>query len=113
MVTSGARRVAEARLTQLGIHPEVLVTVEDTTRHKPHPEPFLLAAERLGIDPSRCAVVEDSPAGLVSGRAAGMTTIALTTTHKAEELEADVTIKDPTAISVRAPHNGHLEITFS
>ncbi|MFI9310634.1 HAD-IA family hydrolase [Streptomyces triculaminicus] len=111
VVTSGTRRVAEARLGQLGMLPKVLVTVDDITHHKPHPEPFLLAAERLGVNPSRCAVVEDSPAGLASGRAAGMTTIALTTTHTADRLEADVTVKDLTAISAHVSQDGQLEIT--
>lgn len=110
VVTSGARRVAEARLGRLGMLPEVLVTVDDITHHKPHPEPFLLAAERLGADPSRCAVVEDSPAGLAAGRAAGMTTIALTTTHAAEKLEADVIVKDLSALSAHVSHDGRLEV---
>ncbi|GAA2718942.1 HAD family hydrolase [Streptomyces luteosporeus] len=111
VVTSGARRVAEARLARLGLLPEVLVTVDDTTRHKPHPEPFLLAAQRLGLDPARCAVVEDSPAGLASGRAAGMTTIAVTTTHAAEDLEADATVADLTGITARVAPDGRLQVT--
>ncbi|MEV6552124.1 HAD-IA family hydrolase [Streptomyces sp. NPDC051597] len=110
VVTSGTRRVAEARLGGVGIHPRHLVTVDDITHHKPHPEPFLLAAERLGVDPARCVVVEDAPAGLASGRAAGMTTIALTRTHPAHELDADLTIEDLTSVSVRATPTG-LEIT--
>jgi HAD superfamily hydrolase (TIGR01509 family) len=43
---------------------------------KPAPDLFLLAAERLGADPSRCAVIEDSPVGVQAGRAAGMRTFA-------------------------------------
>ncbi|MFF4161196.1 HAD-IA family hydrolase [Streptomyces sp. NPDC001678] len=113
VVTSGARRVAEARLGQLGMLPEVLVTVEDITHHKPHPEPFLLAAERLGVAPSRCAVVEDSPAGLAAGRAAGMTTIALTTTHAAEKLEADVTVEDLTALRAHVALDGRFEVEIA
>ncbi|GGP74316.1 HAD-IA family hydrolase [Streptomyces abikoensis] len=113
VVTSGARRVARARLGHLGMLPEVLVTADDTTRHKPHPDPFLLAAERLGVDPSRCAVVEDSPAGLAAGRAAGMTTIALTTTHPAEKLEADVIVEDLTAVSAHVTHDGRLEVEIA
>ncbi|MEV4435770.1 HAD-IA family hydrolase [Streptomyces sp. NPDC049555] len=111
VVTSGSRRVAEARLAHLGLLPEVLVTVDDITHHKPHPEPFLLAAERLGLDAARCAVVEDSPAGLASGRAAGMTTIALTTTHAAHDLEADATVEDLTGITVRVAPDGRLRVT--
>ncbi|WP_331723612.1 MULTISPECIES: HAD-IA family hydrolase [unclassified Streptomyces] len=110
VVTSGTRRVAEARLAQVGIRPAHLVTVDDITHHKPHPEPFLLAAERLGVAPARCVVVEDAPAGLTSGRAAGMKTIALTRTHQAHELDADATVADLTAVSVRVTATG-LEIT--
>ncbi|WP_331748192.1 HAD-IA family hydrolase [Streptomyces sp. NBC_00648] len=110
VVTSGTRRVAEARLAQVGIRPAHLVTVDDITHHKPHPEPFLLAAERLGVAPDRCVVVEDAPAGLTSGRAAGMKTIALTRTHQAHELDADATVADLTAVSVRLTATG-LEIT--
>lgn len=50
----------------------VLICAEDVTRHKPHPDPFLLAAERLGIPPARCRAYEDADAGLQSVRAAGM-----------------------------------------
>ncbi|MGW7007557.1 HAD-IA family hydrolase [Streptomyces sp. NPDC054933] len=106
VVTSGTRRIAEARLAQIGAFPQCLVTVDDITRHKPDPEPFLLAAERLGVDPTRCVVFEDAPAGLTAGRAAGMTTVALTTTHKTHELEADVIVPDLSAISAHATDSG-------
>ncbi|MFG2146392.1 HAD-IA family hydrolase [Streptomyces sp. NPDC048696] len=106
VVTSGTRRVAEARLAQAGIHPKFLITIDDITHHKPHPEPFLLAARRLGVDPARCVVVEDAPAGLAAGRAAGMKTIAVTTTHSAAELDADAIVADLTAVSARATGTG-------
>ncbi|WP_043267169.1 HAD-IA family hydrolase [Streptomyces sp. CT34] len=111
VVTSGSRRVAEARLTPVGIRPKFLITSDDVSRHKPHPEPFLVAAEQLGLDPARCIVVEDSPAGLASGKAAGMATIALTTTHQAEQLEADATVADLTSVSIRVAEAGDLEVT--
>ncbi|WKU43238.1 HAD-IA family hydrolase [Streptomyces sp. VNUA116] len=112
VVTSSSRRVAETRLNQVGVHPKFLITSDDDiTRYKPHPEPFLLAAERLGFDPARCVVVEDAPAGLTAGRAAGMATIALTTTHRPDELEADATVADLTALSARVNGSGELEIT--
>ncbi|WP_329404915.1 HAD-IA family hydrolase [Streptomyces melanogenes] len=110
VVTSGTRHVAEARLAQVGIRPAHLITVDDITHHKPHPEPFLLAAERLGVAPARCLVVEDAPAGLTSARAAGMKTLALTRTHKPHELDADATATDLTAVSVRVTATG-LEIS--
>ncbi|WP_424892812.1 HAD-IA family hydrolase [Streptomyces sp. XH2] len=113
VVTSSSRRVAETRLNQVGIHPKFLITSDDDiTRYKPHPEPFLLAAERLGFDPARCVVVEDAPAGLTAGRAAGMATIALTTTHHPDELDADATVADLTALSARVTGTGELEITI-
>ena len=68
------------------------------------------AAARLGVDPARCVVFEDAPAGLAAGRAAGMTTVALTTTHRAEELVADVVVKDLSAVSAQATAGG-VEIT--
>ncbi|MFI6473359.1 HAD-IA family hydrolase [Streptomyces sp. NPDC050516] len=110
VVTSATRRLGEARLTEAGIHPKNLVSADDITRGKPDPEPFLLAAARLGVDPARCVVFEDAPAGLAAGRAAGMTTVALTTTHRAEELVADVVVKDLSAVSAQATAGG-VEIT--
>lgn len=73
---------------------------------KPDPEPFLLAARRLGVDPARCAVFEDVPAGLAAGRAAGMATVALTTTHPAGELRADVVVRGLSAVSVQVSGTG-------
>jgi beta-phosphoglucomutase len=53
---------------------------------KPDPEVFLLAARRLGVAASNCAVIEDAPAGIEAARAAGMTAIALTGTASADKL---------------------------
>ncbi|GHE53353.1 phosphatase [Streptomyces cellulosae] len=99
VVTSAARRLAEARLGAAGILPKTLVAADDITRGKPDPEPYLLAARLLGVDPADCVVFEDAPAGLQAGRAAGMTTVALATTHRAEELTADLVVKDLSALS--------------
>ncbi|MFF7858221.1 HAD-IA family hydrolase [Streptomyces sp. NPDC007904] len=100
VVTSATRRLAEARLDAVGILPKTLVAADDITRGKPDPEPYLLAARALGVDPARCVVFEDAPAGLRSGRAAGMTTVALTTTHRAHELTADLVVEDLSVLSV-------------
>lgn len=54
---------------------ETIVTRDDVTNPKPHPEPYLIAAGRLGLDPSRCIAVEDSHAGVRAAHAAGMQTI--------------------------------------
>ncbi|EPH45829.1 HAD-IA family hydrolase [Streptomyces aurantiacus] len=106
VVTSASRRLAEARLAEVGIRPKTLIAADDITRGKPDPEPFLLAARTLGVDPARCVVFEDAPAGLTAGRAAGMTTVALTTTHTAPELSADVVVRDLSAVSAQATAGG-------
>jgi mannitol-1-/sugar-/sorbitol-6-phosphatase len=93
IVTSCTRGLAEARLRAAGLHaPAVLISFDDIENGKPHPEGYLLAARRLGIAPDRCLVVEDTPAGLAAGRAAGCTTLAVAGTFPAAELDADVVL---------------------
>jgi sugar-phosphatase len=106
VVTSATRRPAEARLAAAGIRPKTLVTADDVTRGRPDPEPHLLAAREPGVDPAGCVVLEDAPAGPAAGRAAGMTTVALTTTHPAHELDADLVVKDPSALSALVTDGG-------
>ncbi len=106
VVTSATRRLAEARLAHAGILPKTLVVAEDVTRGKPDPEPYLLAARQLGVDPARCVVFEDAPAGLQAGRAAGMITVALATTHEAHELDADLVVSDLSALSALVSDGG-------
>lgn len=74
-VVSGGSQVSVSRtLQQLGITKlvEVLVCAGDTTRGKPYPDPFLYAAEQLGVDPTRCLVFEDGNPGVQAAVAAGM-----------------------------------------
>jgi beta-phosphoglucomutase len=59
-----------------------IVTGDDVTRGKPDPQVFLIAAERLGAPPERCAVVEDAPAGIAAANAAGMASIGLASTGR-------------------------------
>ncbi|WP_320777517.1 HAD family hydrolase [Streptomyces sp. CRN 30] len=106
VVTSATRRLAEARLGAVGIRPKAMICADDVTRGKPDPEPYLLGARELGVDPARCVVFEDAPAGLRAGRAAGMTTVALATTHRADELEADLVVEDLSALSVLVTEEG-------
>jgi len=76
VVTSGGRTIATARMVSAGLVPAaVLVTGEDVERGKPFPDPYLLAARRLGLSPQRCAVFEDAPAGIAAAQAAGVETI--------------------------------------
>jgi len=89
IATSCTAPLARARLTAAGLPvPGVLVTSDQVERGKPAPDPYLLAAERLGVDPAACLVLEDAPAGIESARAAGMTVWAVTTTHAADALHA-------------------------
>ncbi|MFJ7178887.1 HAD family hydrolase [Streptomyces massasporeus] len=106
VVTSATRRLAEARLDAVGILPKTLVAADDITRGKPDPEPYLLAARALGVDPAHCVVFEDAPAGLTAGRAAGMTTVALTTTHQAHDLRADLIVENLSALSALVTEQG-------
>jgi sugar-phosphatase len=85
--TSCQEPLARARLAAAGLTvPDVLVTSDQVARGKPAPDPYLLAAERLGADPAACLVFEDAPAGIASARAAGLTVWAVTTTHAAGDL---------------------------
>lgn len=93
VVTSGTTAVATARLAAAGLSTPTLVTADDVRRGKPDPEPYLLGAHRLGVDPARCVVIEDAPAGLASARGAGMRSIAVTTSHPADALDADLIIE--------------------
>ena len=87
IVTSCTRRLALARLNAAGLpEPAVLVSADMVARGKPAPDPYLLGAELLGADPADCVVLEDAPAGIAAGRAAGMTVWAVATTHAPEQL---------------------------
>ena len=94
VVTSGTPPIATARLHAAGFPlPRTLITADDVTRGKPDPEPYLLAAQRLGVAPDRCLAVEDAPAGIASARAAGCQVLAVTGTAPAQELaEAALTV---------------------
>jgi len=88
IVTSGTRDLAEARIAATGLtHPPVVVTASDVERGKPWPDPWLLGARLLGVDPRQCIVVEDSMAGLRAARDAGCRgLVAVTSTTAPAEL---------------------------
>ena len=67
-----------------------MVTAEDVTQGKPHPDVFLKAAAKLGRAPGRCVVFEDAFAGIEAARAGGMKVVGVATTHPAEELAGKV-----------------------
>ncbi|MEY8567182.1 HAD-IA family hydrolase [Corynebacterium sp.] len=88
-VTSGSRALMRARLAAAGLPvPEILVAAEDVAEGKPDPQGYRKAAAQLGADPADCLVVEDAPAGLGAGRAAGGRVLAVATSHPREDLEA-------------------------
>lgn len=73
---------------------QVVIKQGDYTRGKPWPDPFLVAAERLGVAPDSCVVVENAPFGIEAAKSAGMFCIALTTTLAREHLlQADVIVE--------------------
>jgi sugar-phosphatase len=68
--------------------PKLLVTGSDVAQGKPHPEPFLKGAALVGFAPEQCIVVEDTPAGILAGKAAGARVLAFRTTMPDSELRA-------------------------
>ncbi len=107
IVTSATRELAVARIRAAGLRaPAAVVTFDDVTNGKPDPEPFLLGAARLGIDPRRCLVVEDAPAGIAAARAAGCATLAVTTTSSRADLDADLVVESLTQVAIVAGPDG-------
>jgi sugar-phosphatase len=102
VATSAPRALAEARLRFAGLPlPEVLVANEDVRAGKPDPDGFLKAAARLGVDPRDCTVIEDTPAGVLAARAAGMPVLAVGTTFPESELLGAVWVRDFTGVTFR------------
>ena len=87
IVTSGIRPVAELRIRHTGLPvPRVLVPADEVGHGKPHPEGYLTAAARLGVEPAQCIVVEDTPPGIEAAHAGGMRVVAIASTYPAEAL---------------------------
>lgn len=78
---------------------DAIVTGDDCAHGKPDPEPFLRGAEKLGVPPAMCLVVENAPLGITAAKRAGMRCIAVTTSLSAEHLgEADAIIERTTDV---------------
>lgn len=106
IVTSATRRLGVARWTAAAITmPDHVVTADDVRRGKPDPEPFLTAAARLVVDPARCLVVEDSPAGGRAGRAAGALVVAVG--DQSWEAAPDARVRDLRGLVVEAATGPH------
>lgn len=115
IATSGPRAVATARLNAVGLPiPQQFVTGDDVRNGKPHPEPYLLAAHKLGIAPNRCVVIEDAVAGVEAGLAAGAQVIAVPTSHPAHELtQATFVVPRLADIRVTVSSDQEMRLTLS
>lgn len=109
VVTSATHALATVRLQAGGFRvPAHLVTASDIKHGKPDPEPYLRGAQSLGLAPADCIVIEDAPAGIESGKAAGCRVAALRTTADDPALRqsgADWIVNDCSAISIASDSN--------
>lgn len=104
LATGSMRHEAELALASLGIRErfQTIVTREDCVHGKPHPEPFLRAADGLGVSPGRCVAIEDSPGGIQAAKAAGMACVAVTHSCPRERLlGADLVVDDLGCVDLR------------
>ena len=107
VVTSGTSDVARARLRAAGIPvPAACVFGEDVSFGKPHPEPYLLGAQYLGLEPTEIVAFEDTAAGLQSIVSAGMSAVAVSFPY-------DPVIYDYRHVEVHADGDGMVVILQS
>lgn len=113
IATSGTRKTATARLEDAGLpQPDTLVTADDVDAGKPNPDPYLLAARRLDVDPVQSLVLEDAPVGVTAARRAGAHVIGVAATSPADSLSAaDTVIQRLTDLAVEPAEDGTLRIT--
>ncbi len=106
IVTSGDMMLARSSMKKAGLpEPAVLITADDVNDGKPHPEPFLLAMERLGVSAAGCIAVEDSPAGIRSAIAAGVRVLGVGATFAHERL-GEATWRIPRLTSLGCSREG-------
>jgi mannitol-1-/sugar-/sorbitol-6-phosphatase len=115
IVTSCTRRLAEVRIRAAGLPlPKKMITSNDIIHGKPHPDPYLKGASILGFPPAECIVLEDAPAGVRAGKAAGARVMALRTTAPdpvLREAGADWILNNCADIHATADPNGlHLTL---
>ena len=115
IATSCTRRLAEVRIRAAGLPvPKHLITSNDVRHGKPDPEPYLKAAKILGFAPADCIVMEDAPAGIRAGKAAGARVFALRTTAPDAELTqsgADWIANDLASLRLNSSdHQSQLEL---
>ena len=118
IVTSCTRPLALVRLRVAGLPiPSQLVTSNDIACGKPNPEPYLKGAALLGIAAADCVVIEDAPAGIRAGKAAGARVVALQTTERdalLREAGADWIVKDCDSVRLSdSARNGDISLKLS
>jgi sugar-phosphatase len=97
--TSANANLGRARLAAAGIPvPAELVTGDDVERGKPHPDPYLLGAQRLGFDPAECVVFEDAAAGAEAAIEAGIG-LVVGVSDRALDTNADIVVRDLSGIT--------------
>lgn len=114
IVTSGTVPIAHARHREAGLSaPREFITAEQVARGKPNPDAYLLGAERLGLSPAECVVVEDAPAGVLSGLAAGCKVIAVKAPADTPRLdEVDAALSSLEQLQISRTADGWVNITL-
>ncbi|MFW9773553.1 MAG: HAD family hydrolase [Candidatus Thorarchaeota archaeon] len=103
--SSGPKANVELLLSSLKIKKyfDCIMTGDDVKVGKPAPDVFISVSKKLNIKPKRCIVFEDAPVGITAAKRAGMNVIALTTTHKKNDLmNADLVFKDLSYVELKS-----------
>jgi beta-phosphoglucomutase-like phosphatase (HAD superfamily) len=109
IVTSCPPKLAKARLHAAGLPtPPTMVTSDDITHGKPHPDPFRLGAAEMRQQRQDCLAVEDDPAGIISARPASCLVLGLHTTHAVRDAD---TVKDLSRVTVNR-EDGGIRVTW-
>ncbi|PHH50153.1 Glycerol-1-phosphate phosphohydrolase 1 [Ceratocystis fimbriata CBS 114723] len=119
IVTSGTKPLVSGWTKRLNLpEPKVLVTAESVDNGKPDPQCYLMGREKLAMADTdkQILVLEDSPAGIRSGKAAGCKVVGLVTSHTAEQVAAagpDWIVEDLKSVAVVKNENGAVTLEFS
>lgn len=113
VVTSATERIARSRIEHGKVRmPARIISAEDVELGKPHPEPYRLGAEILGLKPEQCLVIEDSASGAQAGHAAGCTVLATLFSHSLESLTyADYIVRSLEDVQVEIPDDQGAPLT--
>lgn len=114
IVTSATTRLMTARLNHAGLPlPARMITGDMVQNGKPHPEPYMRGAELLGFAPKDCIVVEDAPAGVGAGKAAGSRVLGVLGSYPIEKLgEADWVVGSLAELRYSPGRSGEIVLGF-